>query len=147
MRKTFGNKLDEILAEKEREVEKLRPVGEKLKIAAQGREEFRSFFTALGGALRDQESGEGFGQEDLRVIAEVKKASPSAGVIEANFDPVAIAESYAAAGAHALSILTDEKFFQGHLTYVQQIREKVNLPLLRKDFITRQWSQERTLFS
>ncbi|MAS92290.1 MAG: indole-3-glycerol phosphate synthase [Verrucomicrobiales bacterium] len=133
--KTFGNKLDEILADKRDEVERLLPRIDKLQFSAQAREDFRSFSTALGGALRDQGEGEGYGTNPLAVIAEVKKASPSAGTIEPNFNPVEIAKSYAAAGADALSILTDEKYFQGNLSYLSAIREAVDLPLLRKDFI------------
>jgi indole-3-glycerol phosphate synthase len=71
----------------------------------------------------------------LRVIAEVKKASPSAGLIREDFDPVAIAQAYEANGAAAISCLTDEKYFQGSLDYLAQIKQSVAVPVLRKDFI------------
>jgi indole-3-glycerol phosphate synthase len=84
--------------------------------------ETRGFATSLAGNSR-------------RIIAEVKRASPSKGLIRENFDPVAIAQDYASHGASAISVLTEERFFQGSLSYLEQIRGAVNVPLLRKDFI------------
>ena len=87
----------------------------------------RNFLAAL------QNGGSG-PENTCRVIAEVKKASPSKGLIRPDFDPVAIARSYAANGATALSVLTDTKHFQGHLSFLERINQAVPLPLLRKDF-------------
>src|SRR5580700_4016114 len=83
----------------------------------------RSFRAAL-------EQGPRFG-----IIAEVKKASPSAGVLRADFDPVAIARAYERGGAAAISVLTDEPHFQGRLAYLSAVRDAVEPPVLRKDFI------------
>ncbi len=120
----ISNRLQQILDVKKTEIARLLPRVEHLRAAALQRNEFRPFGLAL-----DR------GYDGLGLIAEVKKASPSAGVIAENFDPVAIARQYEAAGAHAISVLTDEQFFQGHLSYLSKIREAVDLPLLRKDFI------------
>ena len=121
-----ANILDTIVEQKKREVAQL-----PARIIAAGdlhdamleHGERRDFLAALRNAT------------GIGLIAEVKKASPSAGVICPDFDPVRIAKAYEAAGTNCLSVLTDEQFFQGSLDYLRQIRAAVKLPLLRKDFI------------
>src|SRR5687768_2100161 len=119
--------LDQILADKHAEVaerKKAVPVESlKEKISGMGRP--RNFFQAVTKTPVGK---------PLNLIAEVKKASPSAGVIRKDFDPVKIAQAYEAGGADALSVLTDEKYFQGNLSYIEQISAVVKLPILRKDF-------------
>ncbi|MBI4778644.1 indole-3-glycerol phosphate synthase TrpC [Candidatus Desantisbacteria bacterium] len=78
-------------------------------------------------------------QGNINLIAEVKKASPSAGVIREDFDPVAIAMEYEQAGAKAISVLTDEKFFQGSMDILKTVREHVHIPVLCKDFIINEY--------
>ena len=117
--------LDEIVATKRREVleaKKRMPI-EELEAQAAEAPPARDFRAALEGP------------GPIRLIAEVKKASPSAGVIRADFDPVAIARIYQAHGADCLSVLTDVPYFQGHLSYLARVRASVAIPILRKDFL------------
>lgn len=118
------SRLNEILLVKETEVAKLRPEVDRLRQQALARNDFRSFRAAI-----ERDAGH------LALIAEIKKASPSAGVIVESFDPIAIAKNYERVGAEAISVLTDTQFFQGRLEYLAQVREVVSLPLLRKDFV------------
>lgn len=116
--------LDQILAAKEAEV-----------AAARSRNPLPQVMEQAQKAPPPRGFGRALEADGIQVIAEVKKASPSKGVIRADFDPVAIAAAYASAGAACLSVLTDERFFQGSLRYLEAIRAAVDLPLLRKDFI------------
>ncbi len=122
------NILDTIVAQKRLEIERLEPepvTASGLQALLQARNDLRDFTGAL-----QRPAG-----QVVSLIAEVKKASPSAGVIRADFDPVRIAREYEKAGAQCVSVLTDERFFQGALSYLQAIRQSIKLPLLRKDFI------------
>lgn len=119
--------LDKILAAKKAEVA---AAGEKVSLAelrerVAGLAKCRNFYRAL-----TEPNPRG-----INVIAEIKKASPSAGLIRPDFDPAALAKIYAAAGASAISVLTDKQFFQGRLEYIAQVKEAADLPVLRKDFI------------
>jgi len=118
------NRLEEILEVKRQEIEQLRPRAAELDREARARTDFRDFRSALH---RDDEV--------FAVIAEIKKASPSAGVIAKSFDPIEIAKDYERGGANAISVLTDAQFFQGKLQDLADVRRVVSVPLLRKDFI------------
>lgn len=119
--------LDKILSTKRQEVQErmaARPEEELRRMIAD-LDRPRNFFAAV-----TRDTG-----KPVNLIAEIKKASPSAGIIREDFDPVAIARAYHAGGASALSVLTDEHFFRGSLDYIEQVRQAVPLPVLRKDFI------------
>ncbi len=120
--------LDDIVAHKLTEiaVAKRRAPREALQARLENAPPVRDFVTALRAAA--ERSGVG-------MIAEVKKASPSAGLIRTDFDPVEIAKIYEANGAACISCLTDEKYFQGRLEYLTAIKQESSLPVLRKDFI------------
>src|SRR5712692_9224161 len=114
------NRLEEILRVKRQEIKRLRPRAAKWDREALAPTDFRDFRAAL--QLTDQK---------IAVIAEIKKASPSAGVIAKSFEPVEIAKNYERSGANAISVLTDSKFFQGSLEHLKNVRNAVSLPLLR----------------
>lgn len=120
--------LVKILARKQEEIAagKAQVSAEDMRVKALQQPPFRGFVAAM---QRRIAAG------DPAVIAEVKKASPSKGVIREDFDPVQIAVSYEAGGAACLSVLTDQDFFQGHNDYLQQARAACALPVIRKDFI------------
>ena len=121
-----NNILEEIVWYKEVEVDKMRDRLPLLKLRQQVQDAAppQDFLAALRN-----------GKTDPTLIAEVKKASPSKGVIKADFNPVAIAKAYEAGGASCLSVLTDEKFFQGSFDNLSLVRQAVDLPLLCKEFI------------
>src|SRR5256884_8464137 len=118
------NRLEEILQTKRQEIEQLKPRAADLDRQARARTDFRDFRLVLTQTT-----------EKLAIIAEIKKASPSAGVIAKTFEPVEIAKNYERDGANAISVLTDSKFFQGSLEHLRNVRSAVSLPVLRKDFI------------
>jgi indole-3-glycerol phosphate synthase len=125
------NILDDIIAEKREEVQQRqsRVSLDQLRAQIADKPKCRNFYKAV---TKRHPRG-------LNVIAEVKKASPSAGLIREDFDPVVIATTYERCGADAISVLTDEKYFQGRLEYLEQVKEAVSVPVLRKDFIIDAW--------
>lgn len=125
------NILDQIIADKRLEVQRRQSQKslEQLKEQVRSMPRCRNFYRAV---TKPNARG-------INVIAEVKKASPSAGIIRRDFDPVAIAQTYEKCSADAISVLTDEKYFQGRIEYIEQIKQAVNLPILRKDFIIDLW--------
>ena len=127
----MANILDKIIEHKRAEVaeRKKRVSVEQLEEQISSMPRCRNFYKAV---TKPNKRG-------LNVIAEVKKASPSAGLIREDFDAVEIAKTYEQCGADAISCLTDEKYFQGKLEYIEQIKQAVNLPVLRKDFIIDEW--------
>lgn len=127
-----GTILDRIIDRKREEIQagKRRFSAEALLASARDQEPPRGFTRALRASVEARRPA---------VIAEVKKASPSKGVICENFDPVNVARRYEDGGASALSVLTDRDFFQGHEDYLQAARAAVKLPALRKDFIIDPW--------
>ena len=127
----MANILDKIIADKRTEVSyrQSQKSLEQLKNEVRDMPKCRNFYKAV---TKSNNRG-------INVIAEVKKASPSAGLIRENFEPVAIAKTYKKCGADAISVLTDEKYFQGRLEYIKQISDAVDLPVLRKDFIIDLW--------
>ncbi|MGJ8676465.1 MAG: indole-3-glycerol phosphate synthase TrpC [Akkermansiaceae bacterium] len=116
--------LSEIMEQKLREVEVILPRLEKYRAAALERNDYRGFRSALD-----------LGGDRLSIIAEVKHASPSAGIIDPDFDPLRQAGMYMDGGASCMSVLTDEKYFKGSLADLTKIAQSSSIPLLRKDFI------------
>jgi indole-3-glycerol phosphate synthase len=124
--------LDDILKRTRADLEDRRARAPLSEVKARCRDQTppRNFF----GAIRREAGQEGRRSGPIRVVAEVKKASPSRGVIRADFAPADLARAYARGGAHAISVLTDAPFFQGSLAHLTAVREAVDLPILRKDF-------------
>ena len=118
------NRLQEIIARKSGEISSARSRVKDLRALAEARTDFRDFRSAI------QRCG-----GRLKIIAETKKASPSAGLIARNYDPVAIAKRFEANGADAVSILTERNYFLGSIDDLRTVREAIALPVLRKDFL------------
>jgi len=117
------NILDKIVETKHRELKKYTfKYLKNLEMLASSRKKIKNFEDALK-------------KDKVNIIAEIKKASPSKGIIRQNFDPVKIAKIYEENGAAAISVLADERYFQGSIEYVEAVSKAVNIPVMRKDFI------------
>jgi indole-3-glycerol phosphate synthase len=127
----LANILDKIIEDKKKEVAEAK--------LQKSIEQFRQEILSLPRCRNFYKAVTGKNSRGLNVIAEVKKASPSAGLIREDFEPVEIAETYQRCGADAISVLTDWKYFQGKLEYLTQVKNAVELPVLRKDFIIDPW--------
>lgn len=123
--------LEQIITDKRKEVEKRKK--------EQPLEELKEQLVLLGKCRNFYKAVTKANSRGINVIAEIKKASPSAGVICRDFAPVTIAKAYERCGADAISVLTDEKYFQGKLEYIDHVKHAVDLPILRKDFIIDVW--------
>jgi len=127
----LGTILDQIVADKREEVaitKQRQPLPE-LRDQATSQPAPRDFFAAISAPAIN----------GIHLIAEIKRKSPSAGLIRADFDPAGIAQTYEAAGASAISVLTDAKYFDGALDYIKQVRDAVAVPVLRKDFVVEEY--------
>ena len=137
------NILEEIVAHKKIEIEKSKdklPIDKLKKLLSKEQNRKRDFY----GSLKSKISAKKIG-----LIAEIKKASPSKGIIKKDFNPIEIAKAYKNGGATCLSVLTDEKYFQGNLKYIQEIKSVEachGMPLLRKDFIIDQYQIYESIY-
>jgi indole-3-glycerol phosphate synthase len=116
--------LDEILAHKQTEIE-----------ARTAHVSLQSLMHTVQAVSPPRDMAGALRRETVALIAEVKRASPSKGILIENFDPIALGTTFETHGASAISVLTDERFFQGHLDYLTAIRDAVSMPVLRKDFV------------
>ena len=117
------NWLEKIIAAKSDEIVAIKKRVREMRALAEERRDFRDFAAAIQRSDR------------VRIIAETKKASPSAGVIQADYDPVETAKNYEANGADAISVLTEQNYFDGKTEHLTAVRQAIALPVLRKDFI------------
>lgn len=123
------NILEEIIAYKKTEIDQVKeklPLQKLKNLIKQNKYKKRDFYQSVKNRIN---------QKQIALIAEIKKASPSKGIIKKDFNPTQIAMAYNNGGATCLSVLTDQKYFQGNLNHIKEVKDAVNLPVLRKDFI------------